>query len=109
MLRSSEEHKRTPQSRQEGHPSGWYPKAVITALVAVALGLLLYWKGYTLVIWGGYTTTAGDWDSRRQDVKEAFISNWDAYTKYAWGQCFLSPPEGPIQLATWFKEVLKWN
>jgi len=26
-----------------------------------------------------------DWDGRRKQVKQAFISSWDAYTKYAWG------------------------
>jgi hypothetical protein len=26
-----------------------------------------------------------DWDARREEVKEAFVTSWDAYSKNAWG------------------------
>lgn len=25
------------------------------------------------------------WESHREEVKRAFVTSWDAYTKYAWG------------------------
>lgn len=25
------------------------------------------------------------WDNRKEEVKEAFMTSWDAYEKYAWG------------------------
>ncbi|PMD22249.1 glycoside hydrolase family 47 protein [Hyaloscypha hepaticicola] len=31
-------------------------------------------------------STTVDWDARREEVKEAFITSWDAYSKNAWGQ-----------------------
>jgi len=26
-----------------------------------------------------------DWDTRREEVKEAFVTSWDAYSKNVWG------------------------
>lgn len=26
------------------------------------------------------------WEGHRNEVKEAFVSSWDAYSKYAWGK-----------------------
>ncbi len=26
------------------------------------------------------------WDSHREEVKDAFVTSWDAYAKYAWGK-----------------------
>jgi mannosyl-oligosaccharide alpha-1,2-mannosidase len=26
------------------------------------------------------------WDSHREEVKDAFVTSWDAYVKYAWGK-----------------------
>ena len=58
-----------------------------TSLVAVAISIVMYWTGYPPESnFGVYPSTAADWDSRRLEVKEAFISSWNAYSKYAWGQ-----------------------
>ena len=27
-----------------------------------------------------------DWDQQREEVRETFITSWDAYSKYAWGK-----------------------
>ena len=65
----------------------WTPTVAVTSLVAVAVSIVLYWTGFSPETnFGGYPSTTADWDLRRQDVKEAFISSWDAYSKYAWGQ-----------------------
>lgn len=108
MPPSSEQHKRTPQLQQGSQTSGWSPKALITGLVGIALGLIFYWNGYPLdVFWGGYTSTSGPWESRRQDVKEAFISSWDAYVKHAWGQFLLHPLQDVDPACSWVQNNTK--
>ncbi|TEA13808.1 Mannosyl-oligosaccharide 1,2-alpha-mannosidase [Colletotrichum sidae] len=32
-----------------------------------------------------------DWDERRENVKDAFMTSWDAYSKYAWGNDVFHP------------------
>ena len=32
------------------------------------------------------STPEEEWEDRREQVKDAFVSSWDAYTKYAWGE-----------------------
>ncbi|WYZ39397.1 hypothetical protein EsH8_III_001311 [Colletotrichum jinshuiense] len=32
-----------------------------------------------------------DWDARREEVKDAFQTSWDAYTKHAWGNDVFHP------------------
>ncbi|KAK3940536.1 mannosyl-oligosaccharide alpha-1,2-mannosidase [Diplogelasinospora grovesii] len=32
-----------------------------------------------------YGTKFADWDSRRDEVKKAFVTSWDAYSRHAWG------------------------
>lgn len=34
---------------------------------------------------------SADWDGRREEVKEAFVVNWDAYKKHAWGNDVFHP------------------
>jgi hypothetical protein len=41
--------------------------------------------------WRWLPTPVHEWDNRRQQVKDAFISSWDAYSKYAWGAALLLP------------------
>jgi mannosyl-oligosaccharide alpha-1,2-mannosidase len=31
-------------------------------------------------------TPENEWENRREQVKDAFVSSWDAYSKYAWGE-----------------------
>jgi hypothetical protein len=38
------------------------------------------------VMWRSPSTTDEEWQDRREQVKDAFTSSWDAYTKYAWGE-----------------------
>lgn len=65
----------------------WILKAVAAGIIAVALGGNLWLQGsFPELSWAGYGSKSIDWDSRRRDVKEAFISSWNAYSKYAWGQ-----------------------
>lgn len=55
-------------------------KAFVAGAAAVVLGLILWIRDSP----GHYTRTI-DWDDRREQVKEAFITSWDSYAKYAWG------------------------
>ncbi|KAL1968455.1 hypothetical protein VTN77DRAFT_1984 [Rasamsonia byssochlamydoides] len=75
---------RTTARRTLPSPS-WTLKALLTAVVAVTVGLFLWLKSSSTGL-GHYTSRAVDWEHRREKVKEAFICSWDAYTKYAWGQ-----------------------
>ncbi|KAJ4315530.1 mannosyl-oligosaccharide alpha-1,2-mannosidase [Neodidymelliopsis sp. IMI 364377] len=50
---------------------------------------LVFWLvgniGLSEVKWGWSSAPAQEWEDRREQVKDAFITSWDAYTKYAWG------------------------
>ena len=81
----------TPPSTPSGS-FAWILRAVGAAIVAIAVGvsanvlledLLPGWS------WAGYGSSSVDWDSRRQEVKGAFISSYSAYSKYAWGQLLM--------------------
>ena len=57
-------------------------KASLTGLLFLAVSLLLCSNAFQ----GLYTPSrAVDWDTRREEVKEAFVTSWDAYSRYAWG------------------------
>ncbi len=60
------------------------PSSTHIALVALVVGLIIWWKGPRNGL-GDYTSEAVDWDDRRKEVKEAFIMSWDAYSEHAWG------------------------
>ncbi|KLJ10937.1 mannosyl-oligosaccharide alpha-1,2-mannosidase [Blastomyces silverae] len=76
---------------QNAKASRWTLRAILklttflAACVAFALGVILRVQdspnGLRLYRW-----RASNWEHRREKVKEAFVSSWDAYTKYAWGQ-----------------------
>ncbi len=59
-------------------------KAVVAGVIALVVGLILWWKGTRNGL-GDYALKAVDWDDRREEVKKAFISSWDAYSEHAWG------------------------
>lgn len=40
-----------------------------------------------------YGAPAVDWNFRRDEVKNAFVTSWDAYKRYAWGELFVSRNE----------------
>lgn len=63
--------------------------AVVAGVVALAVGLMLWWKGPRTGL-DHYASRAVDWNDRREEVKEAFISSWDAYSEHAWGQSSIS-------------------
>lgn len=46
------------------------------------------------------TPASGNWEERREKVKEAFMLSWDGYEQYAWGALFclvaLSIPKGTL-------------
>lgn len=64
-------------------------KALVAGVIALAVGLILWWKGPDIGL-DHYASRAVDWDDRREEVKEAFISSWDAYSEHAWGQSSIS-------------------
>jgi mannosyl-oligosaccharide alpha-1,2-mannosidase len=41
------------------------------------------------VKWKSPSPPEEEWQERREQVRDAFISSWDAYTKYAWGELVL--------------------
>ncbi len=59
-------------------------KALVAGVVALAVGLILWLKGSQTEL-GHYTSRAVNWDDHREEVKEAFILSWDAYSEHAWG------------------------
>ena len=59
-------------------------RTLVTGVVAFAVGLILWLKASQPGLCH-YTSRAVDWDDRREEVKEPFISSWDAYSNHAWG------------------------
>lgn len=59
-------------------------KAVIVGIFALVAGLIFLLDGSPVEL-SRYRSRAVDWDDRREKVKEAFVTSWDAYSKYAWG------------------------
>jgi hypothetical protein len=55
---------------------------------------LLFWLVDNIklpkVKWRSPSTTDEEWQDRREQVKDAFTSSWDAYTRYAWGKSALT-------------------
>jgi hypothetical protein len=68
----------------------------ITSFVgAILLGTsLVFWLLGNIklpeVKWRAPSTSDEEWQDRREQVKDAFTSSWDAYTKYAWGESTLA-------------------
>lgn len=60
------------------------PTVLIAGVVALVAGLIFWLNGSHIEL-GRHRSRVVDWDARREKVKEAFISSWDAYSKYAWG------------------------
>jgi mannosyl-oligosaccharide alpha-1,2-mannosidase len=57
----------------------------VAGLVFLAVSLLLWRNGSQNGLDIYPLSRAVDWDARREEVKEAFVTSWDAYSKYAWG------------------------
>lgn len=36
--------------------------------------------------YGHFGASFVNWDSRRDQVKQAFVTSWDAYARHAWGE-----------------------
>ncbi|PGH32779.1 mannosyl-oligosaccharide alpha-1,2-mannosidase [[Emmonsia] crescens] len=85
--RARDSYKRTPNPQT----SAWTVRAILkltafsVACVAFALGVVLRIKDSPDGL-RRYNWRASNWEHRRAKVKDAFVSSWDAYTKYAWGQ-----------------------
>lgn len=67
--------------------SKWLLKSLLTGVLALAAGV--YWASPSVETTLGYFRPIGQdsyWGPHRQEVKDAFVTSWDAYTKYAWGK-----------------------
>lgn len=65
----------------------WLLKSILTGVLALAAGV--YWGNPSVETALDYFRPIGQdsyWEPHRQEVKDAFVTSWDAYTKYAWGK-----------------------
>ncbi|KAK3307868.1 glycoside hydrolase family 47 protein [Chaetomium strumarium] len=62
-----------------------YGVATLAATAALGWGAL-QWYTDNPMGFSHYQASSVDWDARRDAVKEAFVTSWQAYTQYAWGQ-----------------------
>lgn len=85
--------------------TSWYQRRRTFAVAILGILGLGYWFGIFSSVgkiapvgrsgaaswnWGSTPGgSKGDWDDRRQKVKEAFVLSWDGYEKHAWGMCAL--------------------
>lgn len=64
-------------------------RRVSRILLLVQLGLVAKYFFFTDSEYGlGFSPLDrdDDWDQQREEVRETFITSWDAYSKYAWGK-----------------------
>ncbi|KAI0016763.1 glycoside hydrolase family 47 protein [Xylariomycetidae sp. FL0641] len=71
-------------------PTRTWPYSVVRVCGFLGLALATVWRAAEWVADDavGLTHHASafvDWEGRRQDVKAAFVTSWDAYSRYAWG------------------------
>ncbi len=91
-------HRTSVQQEPRRSPLPLMRKALVAGVVALAVGSILCWKGSQNGL-GYYTSRAVDWNDRREEVKEAFVVSWDAYSEHAWGSLlniFLVMPACPV-------------
>ncbi|KAF2645607.1 mannosyl-oligosaccharide 1,2-alpha-mannosidase [Massarina eburnea CBS 473.64] len=65
-----------------------YKIPFLAAAIAFGVSLVLWLSNQPIsssLRWRWLPTPVEEWEDRRQQVKGAFISSWDAYSKYAWG------------------------
>jgi hypothetical protein len=69
----------------------WSTRRIVSIAAATTLGALsAFWlagsPGPSNLKQRWFPTSENEWDNRRDQVKDAFVSSWDAYSKYAWGE-----------------------
>jgi hypothetical protein len=77
-----------PKQPSSSGSFGWVLRAVGIGIVAIAVGVSTNVLLQDLLpgwCWGGFGSSSINWDSRREEVRNAFLSSWNAYSKYAWG------------------------
>ncbi|KAF2807610.1 mannosyl-oligosaccharide 1,2-alpha-mannosidase [Mytilinidion resinicola] len=60
----------------------------VAVAITFAVSLVLWLYSQTIpssLKWTWLRTPPEEWEDRRQQVKDAFVTSWDAYSKYAWG------------------------
>lgn len=72
-------------------PNAHSARRALSVVGVILLGTsLVFWFFGNLspsrLKWRWSSTSAEEWEDRREQVKDAFVSSWDAYTKYAWGE-----------------------
>lgn len=79
----------SPASSARSLGGKWAWKSLLVSLVAVPVGWYLQGSGLDPVL-DHFRPVHQDsyWDRHREEVKDAFVVSWDAYSKYAWGMYY---------------------
>ncbi|KAB8234048.1 glycoside hydrolase family 47 protein [Aspergillus alliaceus] len=65
----------------------WALKPLFACLLVLVTGWYLQFLGFeTTLDFFRPIDKDSYWDGHREEVKDAFVTSWDAYAKYAWGQ-----------------------
>lgn len=90
--------KKAKAARRRAHqvPSRGVPSAARYGLAALASTTALGWglgRWYAdnPIGFSHYGAPLVDWDARREEVKEAFVTSWEAYSQHAWGELEFLP------------------
>lgn len=63
-------------------------RAIGLAVIALS-GIWAYLRGYQSISWlktGLSTTSGAEWSDRRDEVKQAFVTSWNAHAEHAMGR-----------------------
>jgi mannosyl-oligosaccharide alpha-1,2-mannosidase len=70
-----------------------YGVATLAATAALGWGLGCWHENDAVGVTQWYGAPWADWDARREEVKGAFVTSWEAYSQYAWGELRLLSSE----------------
>lgn len=78
-------------SKESKNESWLGRKRLVTSVLAgvLAASAGVYWANPRIDAALDYFRPIGQdsyWEPHQQEVKEAFVTSWDAYAKYAWGK-----------------------
>lgn len=73
-------------SRPPSSLKSWFGlRTILVLAISFVLALLVRWVNDNPIGIYHHAGSYVDWDSRREKVKDAFITSWDAYFTNAWG------------------------
>lgn len=66
-------------------------------LFSMTLAIVVHWVQDDAIGFSHHFSPFVDWEHRREAVKDAFVTSWDAYSQHAWGKLARDSSNLPAQ------------